>query len=356
MADITGTMAAADCTFTGWDHGWNETITDAYNQVRVTEPLITEDIMDVARSLGTSLEGLQYSVKTASSVEDRLARMLSDWKSDRPFNPVWQMGRITDLIRYTEICRHDDIVDTTRKTIAKMEEKGYALTNLRNFFARPFKNTGYMGVHLTFVSPAGQKLELQVHSPESFEAKQKGHAMYEKIRSVSTMKDEKERLQAMVFAIHQSVRKPMGYEALQKYRMPPREEKELVKTRRKNLRVNIQKSQSHPGTMVYTVSMKGKPVLHGFECRFSDDSMWSYRNIPDRENAMIRSISADGCDVTSYAALPRRVSLGRAEQMTEEQEAFHAQWMHDNYPGGLDMDKEPSIAHTSRPDMDIISL
>ena len=43
-------------------------------------------------------------------------------------------------------------------------------------------------MHLNFISPYGQEIELQVHSKSSFDAKQEGHTLYERIRKMSTLK------------------------------------------------------------------------------------------------------------------------------------------------------------------------
>ena len=342
----TGTMAAVDYR----EPGWWERLAGEYNKVRLSEPLITEDVEAVTRKLGTSLEGLEYSVKTASSLEERLYRFQDTWDTGRPFNPVKEMGKLVDLVRYTEVCRHDDIVDVTRKTIREMEEKGYALAGLRNFYARPFKGTGYMGVHLTLVSPAGQRLELQVHSPKSLEAKNLGHALYEKIRAVGTLQDEKERLREQVFAIHGAVPKPRGFESLRDYRMPTKEVNALVNERRRNQAVDLKMRQNHGEdmeTLVYTVSKKNTSVLHGFECHFPDGSVWSYKNWLQKDRAERTVIDPEGREISSRPARARMFSIDAAEKAGLEQIQCHAEWMKERFPDCLPMDRE-SIAETGR--------
>ena len=45
-----------------------------YNKIRVIEPLVTSAVKNTTNDLKTSLDGIEFSVKTASSVEDKLLR------------------------------------------------------------------------------------------------------------------------------------------------------------------------------------------------------------------------------------------------------------------------------------------
>lgn len=52
-----------------------------YNKIRVIEPLVTSAVKNTTNDLKTSLDGIEFSVKTASSVEDKLLR--SEARSDK---------------------------------------------------------------------------------------------------------------------------------------------------------------------------------------------------------------------------------------------------------------------------------
>ena len=96
-----------------------------YNKIRVIEPLVTSAVKNTTNDLKTSLDGIEFSVKTASSVEDKLLR--SEARSDKShsFSPQNTLLQFKDIIRYTEICNHDNITQITKKTIDSMESQGY---------------------------------------------------------------------------------------------------------------------------------------------------------------------------------------------------------------------------------------
>ena len=166
----SGTMAMVNHTFTS--EQLNDKLFYEYNKIRVIEPLITSAINNVADNLETEFSGLEYSVKTAPSVEDKLLRAEKRDTSGR-FSPKRELANFKDMIRYTEICNHRDIASVTKDTIEFMKEQGYTLSGTKNYYTHPFGATGYKGIHLNFISPYGQEIELQVHSKESFDADRK---------------------------------------------------------------------------------------------------------------------------------------------------------------------------------------
>ena len=198
MEAMSGGKAAANRIIPGFDDRLNE----EYEKTRMLEPLITADIRKVTSQLGTGLTGVEFSVKTGTSIADKLerAKQYADearakiaflgGKTAGKFDPHAELAKMKDVIRYTEICPHDDIISTTKRTIEEMKKQGYELSGVKNYYANPFTGTGYMGVHLNFISPYGNEFELQVHSKESFDVKQKGHDLYEKIRAVGTRPED----------------------------------------------------------------------------------------------------------------------------------------------------------------------
>lgn len=221
----SGTMAMVNHTFTS--EQLNDKLFYEYNKIRVIEPLITSAINNVADNLETEFSGLEYSVKTAPSVEDKLLRAEKRDTSGR-FSPKRELANFKDMIRYTEICNHRDIASVTKDTIEFMKEQGYTLSGTKNYYTHPFGATGYKGIHLNFISPYGQEIELQVHSKESFDAKQKGHELYEKIRAVSTLKRDKEAMKEEIKRIHGIVKNPPNIEAIHDYKMPQKEKEKLL--------------------------------------------------------------------------------------------------------------------------------
>ncbi len=53
---------------------------EEYDKTRVAEKLVTKDVLNIISENGACLTGLEYSAKTASSVEDKLERLEKKWK------------------------------------------------------------------------------------------------------------------------------------------------------------------------------------------------------------------------------------------------------------------------------------
>ena len=249
-----------------------------YDQIRSLEPLITSDMLKLEKALQVKFSGLEFSVKTGSSISDKLARSKEKCTAQRkPFVPGRELRRMKDVIRYTEICSHDEIISKTNDTIKQLEQSGYILSGCKNYYRNPFPSTGYMGVHLNFITPYGQEIELQVHSEESFQAKQEGHSLYEKIRSVSTLEKDKDALLKEIRQIHGQIDKPKEYETLKDFTLRGKER--IIQDRQNHMSFEMgYKKGDKVQSMAYTVKMDGKPILHGFENTQSDGSVFFYRN------------------------------------------------------------------------------
>ena len=307
-----------------------------YNKIRLTEPLITKDMDEITKSHGTRLAGLEYSVKTADSVSDKLMRM--EKESHRKYNNLDKEREVEimkDIVRYTEICAHSKIFDTAKKSRKKLEEKGYVLSAVKNYYKNPYPETGYMGLHMNFISPYGQEIEFQVHSPESFNIKQEGHELYEIIRSVSATIADKDQLKDDLYDLHQSIEKPEGYQTVDNYQMPYNERRRIMAERSSQINVKLERTRdsadrSIPPVVKYEVIHNGKVSLKGFECEFSDQGVWRY--IADNEGASITAINKSSTVISSKPAKIEDISLSRIVSWVQRQEKAHDAWMKENYP------------------------
>ena len=64
-----------------------------------------------------------------------------------------------------------------------LDVNGYTTSAVKNYWLNP--NNPYKGVNTTVVSPSGQSLEVQYHTPESFKLKNgRLHELYEKQRVI----------------------------------------------------------------------------------------------------------------------------------------------------------------------------
>lgn len=359
--DMDASKAAVDHTFKAGRVN-QDVLTRLYNETRFIEPLVTKDVAGVSAEQGNHLEGRIYAVKTASSVESKLERDEEKFrktvrrgkiKSPMTFDAVQDLSTMKDLIRYTEICPHDKIVPTTQETIRRMEERGYIFSGARNYYTHPFSSTGYKGIHLNFITPYGQEIELQVHSQISFDAKQQGHALYEQMRSVSVRPEVKDQLRGEALAIHGAVPNPPGYALIVDFSLDEQTKKSKIEERRARVNVLVQNKTSPDGleeTTTYRVQVESKDVHYGFEHKFPDGSVWACHATPGERGAHFYELMANGEQVkgTKVRAHPS-FSIGTILKTADKQKEGHRAWMDMYFPEG-NLEAELDITPAERLD------
>lgn len=341
---MSGNKAVVDSQLTQRESDLNE----IYTEARYLEPLITNELKDMAQKLNTHFTGLEYSVKTASSTEDKLQREEKDFYEnpnniDLEFSDKTTLLSFKDLVRYTEICDHNDIIPTTQKTIQELEAQGYILSGLKNYYLHPYEETAYMGMHLNFITPYGQEIELQVHSEESFDVKQRGHVLYESIRAVSTTEAEKESLKAQVIAIHQSIEKPTDFYKIDNFTMTPKEKQTIIEERKFDTDIfyhtEAVSGYAKDRVSVYSIEHEGEAKFYGFEAIFSDGSAWTYQFDMQRdEKAHFDTITKEGNVVVSYDVKFQELDIDFIKNMIADQEQTHEKWMKENMRGEKELD------------------
>lgn len=331
----TGNKGLIDNTFIKY-----KTIRDEYNEIRVLEPLITFDMFKLANELKTNFIGTEYSVKTASSIEDKLDRIEEEIKEENKnkpfyeqimFNPEDRLLELKDVIRYTEICDHDDIFEIASKTTKYLESCGYIKSGHKNYYLKPYPETKYQGLHLNFITPYGQEIELQVHSKESFIAKQRGHDAYSIVRSVSASKEQKDKCSKEMINIHKSVSKPKNYENME-YEFKLENKNEIIKERKFNTNIKYYFMQDNKTTAsTYSVSLNGENLLIGFENHYSDGSATSYQNNIKEGFAKYISVTHDGKEIETYNAKQKEYTLEQAMSIAMYTENMHKEYMQNNF-------------------------
>lgn len=189
----SGTEAAKDCTF----EKFSDELQDIYDKIRMIEPSITGSLQDIAGNTGGELAGLEFSIKTASSIENKLERQENQLANlGIPFDAVSQFESFSDILRYTEILPSDTLADTIPSLLSEFEKAGFSVVEIDNKFENPISDTHYKGLHIGLVSPQGQRVEFQVHTKESFETKMECHSDYEIYRDVTGKYSDSEKTEA----------------------------------------------------------------------------------------------------------------------------------------------------------------
>jgi hypothetical protein len=140
------------------------------------EPQLTADMMEIADSNFGTMKGLQYRLKSEKSLARKISADSQEYGGD--------MGQATqnvsDGLRYTITFDEENYAEGVMSTFASLRDKGYELSRQKNYWQ---KGDAYQGINAKILHPNGFEIELQFHTPESFEVKDaKSHNIYEMYR------------------------------------------------------------------------------------------------------------------------------------------------------------------------------
>lgn len=148
----------------------------AVDDIYLREPEITSILTRVvideqnAGRKDVRMEGLEFRLKTKDSIREKIEVR----KEKRSVDEFY------DIVRYTVVSNTNNYYDTQKKVLQKLIDKDVRIVNLKDTWGSP----GYNGVNCK-LQKGKVKFELQFHTEESLEAKEKAHKIYEKQRVLS---------------------------------------------------------------------------------------------------------------------------------------------------------------------------
>jgi hypothetical protein len=152
------------------------------------EPTVTKLLNDLAEECGGSMYGLDFKMKTKSS----LARtVLEKTKGDSSqFEEV--VEKQNDALRYTIVFSTDSYIEGVKRVQAVFKQKGIKELKMKNFWRKTGEETDYLGINAVYLVPEEgggmYPFELQFHTHQSIDTKmQKSHISYEKFRQEHSM-------------------------------------------------------------------------------------------------------------------------------------------------------------------------
>lgn len=168
-----------------------------YNNALKIEPSITNDMKEIANKIDVDLYGLEYRIKSKESYLEKIQKNGYDYE-------------VKDIIRYTfGTDDPNDYVPNVQSIVENLKQMGYNTIEVKNFWLND--SNPYNGINTTVIEHKGQKFEVQFHTKESFEAKQKMHTLYEKQRKLTDIySPEYIDLTDQMFAIADSITIPEG--------------------------------------------------------------------------------------------------------------------------------------------------
>lgn len=191
------------------------------------EPQITSDLCDISDQIGAGMFGLDYRLKRASDSSDgscRIADKIAEnmekaEKKGKPITYEQAVDQLSDMVRYTQACTPENLVENFQATTEALKKKGYMPVKIKNSWDSFSLDRPYRGVNCVFKSPTGTKFELQFHTAESLVGKEVQHGQYEEQRSPRTQENRKQLLSQMMYQNMSSMTVPKNIGKIEPY--PP---------------------------------------------------------------------------------------------------------------------------------------
>lgn len=168
------------------------------------ETASTGALVDLAARTGGEMIGLEYRLKS----DESLARKIFDLSEATGAPPEEVAKDMKDVLRYTTVFAPAKYVDGVKATVADLLATGHTQKKFVNTWGN---KTGYRGINAVFVTPDGAMFELQFHTPQSFDAKDKEtHKDYEEQRRLDKGSLRYAELQIKMNAVFDKVEVPKG--------------------------------------------------------------------------------------------------------------------------------------------------
>jgi hypothetical protein len=186
-------------------------VKDNVVRIRESEKVLTESVKQAAQANGSGawLEGLEHCLKG----DDRTVQKVAEVLKRVPGKSVQEIVReLPDAIRYTFCLESGNYAAGYWDVKHRMEQQGHAMIYSKNHWR---DDPEYKGINTRWVTPDGQRFEVQFHTAESYHAKQEvTHRIYERLRSPLTPDDERRELRSFQREVCQWISIPEGATAI----------------------------------------------------------------------------------------------------------------------------------------------
>jgi hypothetical protein len=166
---------------------------------------------------GGRLVGLEHRLKG----EERLKEKIAEKIEHEPGKSVPRaLRQVADAVRYTFCFELDQYSGGYRDVTQRLESRDCRMIFSRNSW---HDNPEYKGINTRWVSPDGQRFEVQFHTSESHHAKEQvTHFSYERLRNPLTSADERPELSSFQREVCSWIDEPRGVAAIADYRLKGR--------------------------------------------------------------------------------------------------------------------------------------
>jgi hypothetical protein len=189
---------------------------EAIARIYEAEPRLSADAQaieqDNKEKHGGWLAGFEYRRKDEDRLKEKIAERL-EGEPDKSHVEI--LGKIPDAIRFTYCFEPDNYTRGYYDVKERFESRGHEMGFSQNWWTNP----EYKGINTRWVSPEGQRFEVQFHTPDSFHAKHNlTHDAYERIRNPATSRTELRELHAFQREVSSWIETPDGGAGIPNYR------------------------------------------------------------------------------------------------------------------------------------------
>jgi hypothetical protein len=189
---------------------------DAIVRVREAERRVSEDTQaieqDNKEKYGGWLEGFKHRLKEEESLKEKIAAKL---EVERGMTVARALREVGDAIRYTYCFQSESYTRGYYDVKVRFESRGHEMYYSQNHWT----DSEYKGINTRWVTPQGQRFEVQFHTPESYHLKEYvTHWAYERIRDSAASDEEREELKAFQREVSSWIRIPDGATDIPDYR------------------------------------------------------------------------------------------------------------------------------------------
>ena len=184
------------------------------DRVREAEPAISADIRTIEQenSHGGWLAGFEHRIKGDDRLKEKVAEQL---KAEPRMTAEEVLREVTDAIRYTYCLESEGYARGYYGIVEQLANCGYEMYLSKNSWTDP----QYKGINTRWVTPDGQRFEVQFHTPESFHAKQcVTHDAYERIRNPLIPDRERKVLKDFQREVSAAIQVPDGADEIPDYK------------------------------------------------------------------------------------------------------------------------------------------
>jgi hypothetical protein len=180
-------------------------VNSLHERAKVLDKEITPAFTNAVEGSGGQTVGLDFRIKASL---DRAEQKLREKAAESGTGAENPEQHLHDMLRYTATWTSDRYVEGRDRFIAEMKAKGFEIYDHKdkNYWNGEF----YRGDNYVFEHRSGFTFEVQMHTPDSYRAKEGQHRIYEEFRADGTSAERRKQLAEEMRGFWSSVVIPAG--------------------------------------------------------------------------------------------------------------------------------------------------